>query len=343
MSTDQFAWPDRRIASPRLRAVAADVHLTSTATFGAPTISTVIPAYNAQLFLSRAIDSALAQDIPHSEIIVVDDASADATGEIVRSYEARGVRLISHAQRRGAAAARNTGVAAAKGEYVAFLDADDEWLPGKLRRQLDILSANPAMSFISCRAALVDEIGREIDDIYRGAPPAVGHDAWRTLLAHPCVATPSVLARRSSLLATGPFNRWMPVGEDQDMWIRLSLIGEVGHLPETLVRVHSTPHSLSKRSFKEQASYVLPMVAAYLARYGERLTSVERRRILGERLGKMGQFAYANGELDFGLLTLLRAIARGYQPLPNLLYLVRASAPIRRLKQILLHTKIGHL
>jgi glycosyltransferase involved in cell wall biosynthesis len=302
----------------------------------APIITTVIPAYNARPFLSRAIDSALAQDIPNPEIIVVDDGSTDATVELMRFYRGRGVRLISHARRSGAAAARNTGVAAASGNYIAFLDADDEWLPGKLRRQLDIIAQHPEMTFISCRAALVDESGRDLGDIYRGAPPASGRDAWRTLLTYPCVATPSVLARRSSLLAAGAFNRWMPVGEDQDMWIRLSLLGEVGHLPEALVRVHSTPHSLSKSNFREQASYVLPMVAAYLARNSERLTPAERRKILGERLGKMGQFAYANGEPGFGFMTLLRAIGHGHQPIPNLVYLVRASAFIRGLKRILL-------
>jgi len=298
-------------------------------------VTTVIPAYNAERFIARAIESALQQNIANSEIVVVDDGSSDRTGDVVTSYATRGVRLIRHQERSGVAAARNTGIAAATGEFIAFLDADDEWLPQKLRRQLEIMTAHPDMKFISCRASLIDETGRDHGDIYRGALPASGHEAWRTLLTYPCVATPSVLVRQSALAAAGPFNKWLPVGEDQDMWIRLSMLGEVGHVPEALVRVHSTPNSLSKANFTEQAGYVLPMVISYVARNSAKLTRAQRRKILGERFGKMGQSAYANGELWFGLRTILRAIVYGHQPISNLIYLIRASAAMQRLKRLL--------
>jgi glycosyltransferase involved in cell wall biosynthesis len=302
-------------------------------------VSTVIPAFNAERFIERSLASALAQNIPYSEIIVIDDGSTDATCEIVARYKDRGVRLLSHAKRSGVAAARNTGILASNGEFIAFLDADDEWLPHKLERQLSALRAKPEMKFISCRSSLIDETGRDHGDIYRGARPAVGPEGWRTLLTYPCVATPSVLVRRSALSTAGLFNKWLPVGEDQDMWIRLSMLGEIGHIPEALVMVHSTPNSLSKAVFKEQASYVLPMVAAYLARNEHRLTKAQRRRIMGVRYAKIGQAAYANGELIFGLKTLLRAIAYGNQPLKNVLYIVRASGIVRRLKRVLLRFK----
>jgi GT2 family glycosyltransferase len=296
-------------------------------------VSVIIPAYNAQRFIVRALESALAQDIPRSEIIVVDDASTDGTRDLVATYKTRGVRLLSQARQGGAAAARNAGIAAAAGEFIAFLDADDEWLPGKLKRQLTIMVGAPLMVFISCRATLIDERGEDNGDIYRGALPACGREAWRTLLTYPCVPTPSVVVRRSMLAAAGGFNRWLPVGEDQDMWIRLSMLGQVGHLPEVLVRVHSTPNSLSKTNFREQASYVLPMVAAYVARNRNRLTAGDRRKILAERFGKMGQAAYANGELGFGFTTILRAIGYGHQPLRNFLYFLRASSLAQRLKR----------
>lgn len=296
-------------------------------------VSTIIPAFNAAGFIRRALDSALAQEIPSSEIIVVDDCSSDATCEIVAGYADKGVRLVRHAQRGGVAAARNTGINASRGEFIAFLDADDEWLPQKLAEQLRVLRANPGMKFVSCRATLIDEKGRDHGDIYRGARPALGASAWRTLLTYPCVATPSVVARRNAFADVGLFNRWLPVGEDQDMWIRLALEGEVGYVPEDLVRVHSTPNSLSKACFKEQAGYVLPMVAAYVARNGHRLTRAQRHKILGERFGKMGQAAYANGELWFGFKTLLRAMAYGHQPVKNALFLVRASTAVQRFKR----------
>lgn len=298
------------------------------------TVSTVVPALNAEGFIARAIESALNQGIAGTEVIVVDDGSTDATCRIVEAYRHRGVRLVRHGQRSGAAAARNTGIAAARGEYVAFLDADDEWLPGKLQRQLAVLRADAKMSFVSCRANLLDEDGRDTGDIYRGAAPAEGVHAWRTLLAYPCVATPSVLARRAALLVAGGFNRWMRVAEDQDMWIRLALLGPVGHVPESLVRVYSTPGSLSKARFHEQAGYVLPMVLAYVERNRHRLTEAEIRAILGERYGKFGQLAYAAGEIRFGISALLRAIALGHQPLGHLLYMIKASSLLRAVKRV---------
>ncbi|MGE3332904.1 MAG: glycosyltransferase [Rhodospirillaceae bacterium] len=295
-------------------------------------VSTIIPAYNARRFIERALLSALSQNVPRAEVLVIDDGSTDGTREIVKTYEPRGVRLICREERGGAAAARNTGLQAATGEYIAFLDADDEWLPAKINRQLAILNAHPQMTFVSCRATLIDENGVDTGDIYRGAAPASGIEGWRTLLAHPCVATPSVLARRSAIIAAGAFNKWLPVAEDQDLWIRLSLMGEIGYIPETLVRVHSTPNSLSKAKIREQADYVLPMVISYLERNRDRLGQHEIRRILGERFSKLGQVAYASGDFTFGLKTIARAVVRGYRPLANMYFVARASVPTRWLK-----------
>jgi len=123
------------------------------------------------------------------------------------------------------------------------------------------------------------------------------------------------------------------------MWIRLSLLGDVGHIPESLVRVHSTPNSLSKKRVREQASYVLPMIAAYVARTDQNLSKKEKHKLLGERFGKMGQTAYANGELGFGLQAILRSIGYGYQPFKNVFFLITASTIARRLKQWLLKPK----
>jgi len=90
---------------------------------------------------------------------------------------------------------------------------------------------------------------------------------------------------------------------------------------------------LSKTNFRDQASYVLPMITAYIARTEKRLAPGEKRRILGERYGKIGQSAYANGEFAFGFITLFRAMGLGHQPSRNFLYLIRASGIVQRLKR----------
>ena len=104
-----------------------------------PQVSVIIPVFNGEATIARALDSVAAQTFKDFEIIVVDDASTDRSVDVVSRYGSDRVKLITHPQNRGAAAARNTGIAAARGHWLAFLDADDSWKPHKLSRQLSIL------------------------------------------------------------------------------------------------------------------------------------------------------------------------------------------------------------
>src|SRR5579863_3286015 len=104
-----------------------------------PAVTVLIPAYNAAATIERAVDSVLAQTFDDYEIIVVDDGSRDATSAIVANYGNDKIRLFRLPQNRGESGAMNEGIAAARGELVAFLDADDEWLPTKLARQVEVL------------------------------------------------------------------------------------------------------------------------------------------------------------------------------------------------------------
>ena len=107
-------------------------------------ISIIIPTYNGSKNIKRALTSVLNQTYPNIEIIVVDDASTDNTIEVVNSIKDKRIKLLRHTTNRNGSAARNTGIRASKGEYIAFLDDDDEWLPEKLSRQLEYLeSKNP--------------------------------------------------------------------------------------------------------------------------------------------------------------------------------------------------------
>lgn len=112
-----------------------------------PAVSVVIPTYDRAAVLPRAIDSVLGQTVEDLELLVVDDGSTDRAPDVVAGYADDRVRCLRHEQNRGASAARNSGIEAASGDYVAFLDSDDEWLAGKLETQLAVLEA------ASCRAA----------------------------------------------------------------------------------------------------------------------------------------------------------------------------------------------
>ena len=169
-------------------------------------ITVVIPAFNSAPTIARALDSALAQTYFPDEILVVDDCSSDATADIVREYESKGVRLISLEHQRGAGGARNVGIQAATGELIAFLDSDDEWLKSKLMAQTALLEACPRLSFVACAANLISPTGEDLGDLYRHHPVVTGAECWRALLAFNFVATPAVTAWRRHLVAVNGFD-----------------------------------------------------------------------------------------------------------------------------------------
>src|ERR1700722_9130709 len=119
-----------------------------------PFVPSLIPAFNAAATIRRAIDSALGQTYQNLEVVVVDDGSRDTTSEIAASYERDDVRLIRLSSNQGASGAVNEGIAAAKGEFIAFLDADDEWLPTKLAKQIAALQSNPRAVTATCGCRL---------------------------------------------------------------------------------------------------------------------------------------------------------------------------------------------
>src|SRR5436305_4940478 len=141
------------------------------------TVSVIIPAYNYARYIAEAIDGALAQTHAPLEVIVVDDESTDDTPRVLAGYGDR-IRTIRQPNG-GAAAARNTGMAAARGEYVAFLDADDVWLPRKLELQLQRFEADPDLGLVHCAMEVIDREGRTVDFVLQGREGRVGTEMLR--------------------------------------------------------------------------------------------------------------------------------------------------------------------
>lgn len=289
-----------------------------------PTVCVVIPAYNAETTILRALNSVVAQTLPPNQILVVDDASSDATRSLVGAFGA--VDLISMQTNVGASGARNRGVRVASADLVAFLDADDEWLPTKLEKQVELILANQNSTFCSCASNLISSDGQDLGDIYRGQAVTIGSEAWKALLKDNYVTTPSVLVWRRHLLALGGFDETLKIAEDQDMWIRLAERGGLSYVPETLVRVHERKSSLSGGSFDDQLTYTLPMVAHHLERFVNKLTPEDRRSILGRKVLRLGQLAFSRGARDVGRQLIWRSISLGYKPWEGLLFLLKNSA-----------------
>lgn len=285
-------------------------------------VSVIIPARNAASTLARAIESVLAQTCRPEEIIVVNDASADCTAELTASYP--GVKLISRSAPGGAGAARNTGLRAALGDWIAFLDADDVWLPEKLEKQWARIASEPGASLVFCASEELLQDGKSLGDTFRGRPVVSGPDAWKALLKSNFVTTPTVMASRALLLHLGGFDETLEVGEDQDMWIRLGLVGPIAYVPDCLVKIYVQPKGLSAFRSTDQSDYVLPMIKRHIAALGDRLSRQEVRGILGERLNNAGRIAFAHGDFTQGAKFLWQAVVIGYRPLVSLMVIVKA-------------------
>lgn len=207
-----------------------------------PQVSVIIPAYNAMAFLPQTLDSVLAQTFADFEVWVVNDGSTDPTAEWVSNLTDRRVRLINQANQ-GCAIARNTGLLAAHGQYVAFLDADDLWEPTKLEKQVQLLDSRPAVGLVYTGISTIDETGRPTGKIEL---PTVEGAVWDTVVeANPIMCGSTPLIRRECFESAGRFDQSLRSAEDWDLWIRIAQTYEFGVIKAPLVyyRVHASSKS----------------------------------------------------------------------------------------------------
>jgi glycosyltransferase involved in cell wall biosynthesis len=178
-----------------------------------------MPAYNQARYIFEAIQSVRHQHFADWELVVIDDGSTDATASVVKSFTDPRIRYL-HQANRGASAARNTGIESARGEYVAFLDADDLYLGNKLGLQISYLDAHPEVGLIYAGRIEIDETGREVGFFM---PPDQA-TLTTLVLSFPFAPTDSII-RRSWLQEVGVFSSAFVVNEDRDLYIRLALAG----------------------------------------------------------------------------------------------------------------------
>lgn len=182
-------------------------------------VSIIIPAFNRSAVLDRALNSVLSQSYQDYEILIVDDASTDNTSERVKSYTDPRIVYLRHANNRGGAASRNTGIERAKGELIAFLDSDDEWTSDKLQRQVELLekSDDCGMVYTALKAIFEEDGQTKILPVeHRGR-------FFNELLISNCVRTlSSIVVRRSILQKAGGFDPQLRSCQDWDLYIRLA-------------------------------------------------------------------------------------------------------------------------
>ncbi|RKF12369.1 glycosyltransferase [Roseovarius spongiae] len=259
-----------------------------------PSVSVVIPTYNRATTLPRAIKSVLSQDYTDLELIIVDDASSDDTAEVLSRFEDPRLRVILHDHNKGFAGALNTGGYAARGDVIAFQDSDDEWLHGKLSRQMQELSAAPDdcvcvycikivygrdPDYVRGKRRIVCVPGPEIEE--------VSGDMRLALARTNFVSTQTIVCRKDAFLRAKGFDERLYNSVDWDFASRLATLGSFAFVDEPLVNTYIQKDSISTLSRK--APYSQLIISNKLKRSGIPATvQADRWARLGITMGRLG-------------------------------------------------------
>jgi glycosyltransferase involved in cell wall biosynthesis len=211
-----------------------------------PLVSVILPAYNRLTHLCAAIESVRAQTLTDWELIIGDDGSDGDTRTFLSQLADARIRVLSLSHSGNPSRTRNAAIHAANGEFLAFLDSDDLWLPHKLERQLALMSDRPARRWSYTQVRRIDAVGNEAaSEGVAEWRPLDGNIVEPLLRVEALIATPSVIAERDLVLEAGGFDEQQRFCEDYDLWLRLATRSEAGAFSEPLacVRVHLDNYS----------------------------------------------------------------------------------------------------
>ena len=305
-----------------------------------PLVSVVIPAYNASKWIGETLESVLAQDFTDFEVVVVDDGSIDDTAQVVAGYGGR-VCLIRK-QKGGVSSARNVGIRAARGEYIAFVDADDLWAKEKLRLQVDLLKRT-GLAWVYCDGvAFDDKSGRRLFRFGKANRQYDG-DILKSLFLASFIPSPTPVIRRSVFGKAGLFNEktnMRPIGEDWDMWLRIAAIYPVALIPQPLAyyRVHSASISVGADPFIKMQG-CLAVVEEAVSREPARLGPLKNRALSNIYIAT-GRLLAVRGQTASARRMFLQAIH--LTPCSILPYLYWGMAPVARWAKMMRNILYGY-
>lgn len=244
-------------------------------------ISVVIPVYNREILVKRAIDSVLNQTRRPDEIIVVNDGSTDRTAHVLKGYGSK-IRVI-HEENKGVSAARNQGIAEADGYWIALLDSDDEWLPDKLSIQEAWFKNNPQYRICQTEEIWIRN-GKRVN-------PMNKHKKYHGDIFMPslrlCLVSPSaVMFEKSLFTESGGFDESLPVCEDYDLWLRISLNHPVGLIPVPGIMKYGGHEDQLSRSTWGMDRYRVMSLEKLLKQYPG-MPALRKEQILKELLYKL--------------------------------------------------------
>lgn len=300
-----------------------------------PKVSVVIPTYNRAHLISRAIHSVLNQTYQDLEIVIIDDGSIDNTEEIVKSFEDERIVYLRHSKNKGASAARNTGIKASKGDYIAFQDSDDEWFPDKLERQVNTFDNAPSEIGIVYSGFYRIEADKKT---YIPGDYIVQKDGniHNELLKGNFVGTPAVLIKKECFKNNRYFNETLPALEDWEMWVELSKHYQFKYIDEPLLYSYSMPNSvnLNKKNLLKAREMIL---AIHLNDFNK------NKKLLSDHYLSIGIELISNDNFANGKDYFIKAVKTNYlntSAILRLLVLLFGRRTYLRLKYI--HQKVPH-
>lgn len=263
-----------------------------------PKVSVIIPTHNRADLLKAAIQSVLDQTYPDFELLVCDDASKDHTRDVVAGFSDRRIRYTRYEENRGVVELRNNAVNDSNGDYIAFLDDDDEWLPDKLEKQVSLLDGSSAETGAVYTGAIFMDIklGRQ-----KVVIPRQRGNIFRDLLFHDFIVTSSLVVKKVCFEKAGLFDPEFKSASDFDMWLRISGIFEFDCVEEPLVRYRVHQNSISNNNLN-----VIRGLERLIIKHIDSFNN--NKSAYGNHLFKLGIAYCYSGNMSEGRKSLIKAI-----------------------------------
>lgn len=289
-------------------------------------VSVVIPCYNSARFVTDAVDSVLAQTIPAREVLVIDDGSSDHPEEVLARYGDR-IRVIKQ-KNAGVSAARNRGIREAKGELIAFLDADDRWLPHKLARQIEYFAAHPEVALVHTDLLIWHSEKGETSYEPKGRERYQGNCYEKFFFE--CRISPStVIARKKCLQDVGGFDERVTAAEDLDLWLRLARRWPFGFVDEPLklYRKHESNVTGDSKKMAVGRAFVYAKALREDPSLSRILGPRRVRSAIAEYVFEAGYRHYAEGDMSEARRYFRRAIRYRATSARSWAFLLSATLP----------------
>lgn len=264
-----------------------------------PLVSVIIPTYNRFELLKKALTSVLNQSFKDFEVLIIDDCSQDETSQIPEHSADRRIRYIRNDRNKGISAVRNIGIRNSKGTYIAFLDDDDEWMPDKLEKQMNLIIPGPP----NLGAVYTGSISIDIDKnkIVEAAMPQFRGNVLNNLIFRNFVVTSTIVLKKACFDRVGLFDESMKYAEDYDMWIRVAGEFEFDYIGEPLIK-YFVHHNKISNNFSLVAEGFETVIRNHLDLF------IACRKALSNRKLDIGVAYIYSGNTQLGRKALCEAI-----------------------------------